>query len=68
MLKKNKQITAQNIHEEVILNLPITEYYALFEIMLSNIIKFIEKAERVEKQISKVCESDNNNNDEFKIS
>ena len=46
MKKKNKTIKAEDMHE-LILNMPIVEYYKLFQLMFTYIINFIYEAEKI---------------------
>lgn len=46
MKKKRKCVTAHDIHE-LALNLPLSEYYNLFQMMFSNVIEFIKSSEEL---------------------
>ncbi len=44
MKKKRKCVTAHDIHE-LALNLPLSEYFNLFQLMFNNVVAFIKSSE-----------------------
>ncbi len=46
MKNKKKFITAEDMHD-LVLNLPIDEYYSLFQLMFTHITNFIYEAEQL---------------------
>ena len=57
MKKKNKIIKAEDMHE-LILNMPIDEYYELFQLMFNHIINFIYEAEKIAQKYNEKFKGD----------